>query len=91
MTDEPVRQVRASDGYVAMKHYNSNPSTVQAQDGTIYSFSPRLSISFCWVKPEHVDQMLSLRAQICCGKTAQKFFLANELDVCLWETLERCK
>ena len=74
-----------------MKRRDSNPREVKIDGVVAYQFTPRLSISFCWVKPEDVEKLLSVQINICCGKIAQEFFLANLLDVCLWETGERCK
>lgn len=82
--------VKNSDGLVALKHYNSNPATVRMEvDGTTYSFSPKMSVSLAWVKPEHLDALLTVKAKICCGKQANKFRLANEMDVSVWTVGER--
>jgi hypothetical protein len=90
--------VTREDGYVALKHYNSNPKTVKIQsDGTTYSFSSTnpdgqikcSHLSMSWVNPDHVQGLLSHQARICCGKKSNEFLLANELDVKLWLTGER--
>ncbi len=79
--------IKNSDGLIALRHYNSNPATVKMEvDKSLYSFVPRLSVSLAWVKPEHVNALLQTQAKICCGKQANKFRLANEMDVGLWET-----
>lgn len=82
--------VMNSAGLVALKHYNSNGATVKMEaDGTMYSFVPRQSVSLAWVKPEHLDALLTVKARICCGKQANKFRLANQMDVGVWETGDR--
>lgn len=90
--------VRKSDGFVAMKHYNPNPSTaIIEQDGTVYNFTTTApdnavhnnSLSMAIVSPNHVDQLCRVLAQICCGKTAHKFVPANSLDLSLWLTGNR--
>lgn len=81
------------DSLVAVKHHNTNPVTIKIQrDGTNYSFVPKTNVSMCWIKEEHLSDILALKAKGCCGKKKRvKFLLANELDVCLWETGTRCK
>lgn len=87
MADQQINEA----GQVALKHYTSNPVTVQVGPEKVsYSFVPKLSISMAWINPEHVDTLLNLKARVCCGNQANKFRLANALDVCLWETGERC-
>jgi len=78
------------EGKVAVKHYNSNPCTVRLNSGRTYSFVPKVCVSMAWVEEEDVPFLLATLAPICCGMKAQKFFLANALDVCLWMTGERC-
>lgn len=49
-----------------------------------YWFNIRANISLAWVKPEHIDKMLSVKT-ICCGGTgSQSCHLASELDVKRW-------
>lgn len=82
--------VTDSSGLVALRHYNSNPATVRMEvDGTKYSFVPKLSISLAWVHPDHLPALLTVKARLCCGKQANKFRLANEMDVSLWTVGER--
>ena len=77
-------------GKVAVRHYNSNPATIMVK-GNPYSFSPNYCVSLGWVDKEIVNDVLSIKARICCGNTSNKFFLASELDVSIWETGERPK
>lgn len=82
--------ITRQDGWIALRHYNSNPATVKMEaDGTLYSFVPKLAVSLAWVKPEHVDALLTVKAKICCGKQANKFHLANTMDIAVWETGNR--
>ena len=78
-----------AEGKVALKHYNSNPCTVRLANEHTYSFVPKVCVSMAWVDEEDVPSLLAVHANICCGLKAQKFFLANALDVCLWMTGER--
>ena len=81
-------KVVREDGYVGMQHRNTNPTSHKIGK-VVYSFVPRHNVSLCWVAPEHVQQMLSEVAQICCGKTSKKFFLAGIVNVGLHETGSR--
>lgn len=81
---------RKSDELVAIRHYNSNGATVRmAEDGTVYSWVPRSAVSLAWVQEKHVGALLAVQAKICCGKKANKFQLANEMSVSVWETGDR--
>ena len=68
------------DGLVAMRHYTSNPSLVEVS-GRQYQFSPSYNVSLCWVSPDDVAQLLSMSANVCCGRTIKKFRIANQNDV----------
>lgn len=92
--------VTREDGYVLLKHYNSNPKIVKIQaDGTVYSFSTTNpsgqlrygNLSMAWVQPNHVGSLLALMAKTCCNKKTHEFQLANDLDLSLWMTGERPK
>lgn len=79
------------DGWIAIQHFTSNPATVQIEaSGQVYTFSPQHNVSMAWVNPDDVPAILQIRARICCGKTKQKFQYASQVNVCLWETGERC-
>lgn len=86
--------VKNDAGLVAIKHHNSNPSRpIQVGDKT-YQSVPQFNISLMWVDESHLEFVLGLKTQGCnCGNGATKplFHLANELDICLWETGDRCK
>lgn len=82
--------IKNSSGLVAIRHYNSNPATVKMEaDGTLYSFVPRMSVSLAWVQEKDVDTLLLVKARVCCGKQANKFRMANMMDVSVWETGSR--
>ena len=86
------------NGWVLLRHRNSNPKTVNiSEDNTVYSFSTAnpsgqvkcAYVSAAWVRPEHVDRLLAHLSRVCCGKRAETFHPANELDMKLWLTGER--
>ena len=88
---KPNGWVVNDSGQVGMVHHDSNPSTIQIEaDGVSYSFSPHDGVSFCWVDPKYVDTLLAIRAQVCCGRIANKFFLSNMAQACLWQDRKRC-
>jgi len=83
--------ITREDGWVAIQHFTSNPVTVRIEStGNDYSFVPRHNVSLAWVRPEDVDSILKIQAKICCGKMKAKFLYASQMNVCLWETGERC-
>ena len=65
------------DGLVAIRHWSSNPS-----DYT----TPSFNVSLGWVKKEDLPKILAIRTRVCCNNTRQKYHLATELDVRIWET-----
>ena len=72
------------DGFTAVKHYNSNPTSARVM-GMDYYFTPRANISMAWVQNDHVDAMLSIKKSTCCGnKKHPKFRIANEDDIRRW-------
>lgn len=83
------------DGKVALQHRTTNPVTVQI-DGTdrVYTFVPQNNVSLAWVEEQDVNRLLAIKEKSCnCGNgaKAQKFFLASDINVCLWETGTLCK
>lgn len=74
------------NGEVAVVHWNSNGAAVGPLDGIIYQFVPRNTVSLAWIKEEHLDYVLSLRAKICCNKTRLKFSLANKNQLSVYNT-----
>jgi hypothetical protein len=84
---EPVTR---EDGWVALQHYTSNPAVVMIEsDKTTYSFSPKYNVSLAWVRPEHVAQLLQVKARMCCGRQANKFVYASPSNVSIWQTGHR--
>lgn len=75
--------VREEDGFTLIRHYNSNPSTVEA-NGNLYSFVPEHGVSLCWVHPDDVHKVLSIKTGACCGGSQVKFWLANQNDLNVW-------
>jgi len=79
-----VDRITNKDGMVAMKF----PQPIQKHvdvPGGFYVFFPRRNISFAWIKPEHVDYLLSTQ-QTCCGGTRHQVFrLASQSDANIWE------
>jgi hypothetical protein len=89
--------VKNEAGLVAIKHHNSNPSRPIQIGDVIYQSTPQHNISLMWVNESDVDKILNspeLKTRVCnCGGGVSQplFRLANELDVCLYETGDRCK
>jgi hypothetical protein len=86
--------VKNEAGLVAIKHHTSNPSRPIQIGDVIYQSTPQHNISLMWVNESDVESILSLKTHGCnCGGGVSKplFHLANELDICLWETGDRCK
>ena len=84
------------DGKVALRHYKSNPSRpVQVGEKT-YQAVPKFNISLMWVDTEDAEKILNSpenKTKVCnCGGGVSQplFHYANQLDVCLWETGDRC-
>lgn len=77
-------------GDVAIKHFTSNPAVIKIGD-TVYHFVPKTNVSLAWISPGDVPAVLGIKAKVCCGNTKNKFLEANELDICLWETGDRCR
>ena len=73
------------DGLVAIRHYNSNPSSVSI-NGNSYTFIPKFGISLAWVNPNDVSQILSIKVSSCCGKEQLRFAYASGNAVKVWET-----
>lgn len=84
------RVVRPEDGFVALQHRTTNPATVKMDaNGHTYNFVPQHNVSIAFVSPEDVDALLKVKAKICCGKVANKFYLATQINVNLWSTGDR--
>lgn len=83
------------DGKVALQHRTTNPVSVEVEGtGRVYSFVAQNNVSLAWVEEQDVERLLLVRTKACnCGNgsSAQKFILASQLNVCLWETGTRCK
>jgi len=74
---------------VALEHYNTNSKSVRVGDGTTYTFVPQHNVSLVWVKPEHVNELLGMRAKMCCGKSRPLCFRASQTNINIWETGDR--
>lgn len=81
--------IQRNDGTIAIKWViNPNGKTVQI-DGTsqYYVFTPKNHVVLCWVLPQHVNRLLSVRQKTCnCngGTFKQAFEYANMIDVNVW-------
>lgn len=69
--------VKNSDGLVAIRHWNSNPSQYT---------TTKYNVSLGWVKEGDLPLILAIKTNVCCGQTKPKFTLANELDVRIFNT-----
>ena len=87
-----TNMVKNPDGLVAVQHFNTNPATIKIEaSGNVYSFVPQHNVSLGWIREEDLGSVLKVMARVCCGKTAVKFHLANELNVSIWQTGDRPK
>ena len=73
------------EGKVAIRHWNSNP-IAQYVNGNLYHFVPQYGASIAWVAEQDVSALLAMKANICCGRTRQKFEYATDTAVRVWET-----
>jgi hypothetical protein len=84
-------KVTREDGYVAVQHIITNPTNTSIS-GTVYVFSPKFNVSLAWVAPEHLDKVLSVKADRGCncgGVKKNKFLLSSMINVNLWNGLTR--
>lgn len=84
--------VTNADGWIALQHHNSNGRAVII-NGNTYVFYPKHNVSLAYVRPEDVDAILAIRDKSCnCGggRFRAAFFYASQINVCVWETGERC-
>lgn len=75
--------IKNDDGLIAVRHYNSNPATIQAGE-SMYSFVPQYGVSLGWIKEEDLGKVFTIKTAACCGKSQLKFSLANQNDVSVW-------
>ena len=79
--------VKNEEGLVAIEHYNSNGANVHMDaTGHDYTWTPQYNVSLAWVKEEDVPAILAVRTRVCCGHTGNKFRLAGEMNVRIWQT-----
>jgi len=71
------------DGWVALKRYQTINKLVTVGDEE-YLFMTRANICMAWVRPEHVDQILSKKKVCCGGSKRPQFRYANDDDVRRW-------
>jgi len=76
--------VTNEDGWVALKRYQTINKLVTIGEMQ-YLFSTRANICIAWVRPEHVNQVLTLKKVCCGGSKKPQFRYANESDVRRWE------
>jgi len=84
-------KVVRDDGYVAVQHITTNPTNTSIS-GTVYVFSPKFNVSLAWIAPEHLDKVLSVKAERGCncgGVKKNKFLLSSMINVNLWNGLTR--
>jgi len=75
--------VTNEDGWVALRKYRTINQIVSV-GGNEYAFANRANICLAWVRPEHVDQVLSMK-RVCCGGNKKPLFTyADEVSVRRW-------
>lgn len=80
MTDFVVK-----DGLIALQHRTTNGTNFKMDaDGTVYTWVPQHNVSIALVRPEHLDALLKVQAKICCGRKANKFFPASQINYNIW-------
>jgi hypothetical protein len=70
---------------VALVYYQPIPRLIENVNGHSYYFNPEWSVSLCWVLPEDVDTLLSIRGG-CCGQHKQICHRATENEIKVFET-----
>ena len=79
--------VKNEEGLVAIEHYNTNGASVHMDaTGNDYVWTPSYNVSLAWVREEDVPALLAVRTRACCNQTKNKFRLAGELNVKIWQT-----
>jgi hypothetical protein len=71
------------DGWIALKRFQTINKIVTVGDEQ-YAFQCRFNICMAWVRPEHVDQVLSITKMCCGGNRKPMFRYAQALDVHRW-------
>jgi len=72
-----------SEGWIALKRFQTINKLVTVGEEQ-YLFSTRANICMAWVRPEHVNQILSIKRMCCGGGKKSMFTYANENDVRRW-------
>jgi hypothetical protein len=83
------------DGWIALKRFQTINKIVTVGDEQYafqcrfnideqYAFQCRFNICMAWVRPEHVDQVLSITKMCCGGNRKPMFRYAQALDVHRW-------
>ncbi len=75
------------NGDIAVRRFPPNPQIVQIPGGA-YLFEVRNSIAMAWVKPEHIQYILSLRKVCCGGNVTKPYHIADLSAVKLWSGME---
>ena len=75
--------IKNESGEVAIVYYQTVPKVISVQR-TEYAFAVRANICMSWVKPEHVDSVLSITKSCCGGNSKQVFHYANKTQVRRW-------
>ena len=76
-------------GQIAIKRYNSNPSTEVCPNGHTYSFTPNFGVSIGWVNEEDLPYILGIKYNACScsnGNKASKYTVASENAFKVWKT-----
>jgi hypothetical protein len=76
--------IENTDGWVAIKYYQTIPHICRLGDGTEYAFAVQARICLAWIRPQHVNTVLHI-VKVCCGGNKKTVYrLANESDVRQW-------
>ena len=70
-------------GWVLMSFWQCIPKIFKIGEET-YLFQMSHNVSASWVRPEHVDRMLSYRPGGCCGGNRQQFYLTSDTNYRQW-------
>jgi len=71
-----------ADGFVLMRFHQEIPKLVRVGKME-YAFTMSHHVSACWIRPEHVDEMLRQRGCSSCGGR-QQFYVASEENAKEW-------
>ena len=75
--------IKNDAGLVAMRYFQLVPQRIKV-GGESYYFDVRACVCMCWVKEEHVEEILRIVKTCCGGNKHRSYRFANEMEVRRW-------